>query len=63
MEIFAYLRTTRWPEYLELAEQLNMVLLRIIADAGASLTVPIQALEIDAPGDVAASAGKQFLQT
>jgi MscS family membrane protein len=37
MEIFAYLATTSWPEYLELAEEINIKVLDIIKAAGTSL--------------------------
>ncbi len=37
MEIFAYLATTDWAEYLELAEEINIKVLDIIKAAGTSL--------------------------
>jgi MscS family membrane protein len=37
MEIFAYLATTDWAEYLELAEEINIKVLAIIKAAGTSL--------------------------
>ena len=37
IEAFAYVNTTDWAEYLEIAEDLNMTILRIINDAGTSL--------------------------
>ena len=37
IEAFAYVNTTNWPDYLEIAEELNMAILRIVNDAGTSL--------------------------
>ena len=47
IEIFAYLETTKWSEYLELAEDLNLRIIDIIATAGTSLAVPMQTLQIE----------------
>ena len=47
IEVFAYLETTHWAEYLELAEDLNLQILDIIAAAGTSLAVPMQTLQIE----------------
>jgi MscS family membrane protein len=37
IEAFAYVNTTNWPDYLEIAEELNIAILRIVNDAGTSL--------------------------
>jgi len=47
IEIFAYLDTVVWPQYLELAEDLNMRVLESIAAAGASLALPAQSLILE----------------
>jgi hypothetical protein len=47
VELNAYLDTTSWPEYLELAEQLNIQTLDIVAKAGTSLALPARALHIE----------------
>jgi len=47
IEVFAYLSTTDWAEYLELAEGLNVQVMKVIADAGTSLTPPVKALQIE----------------
>lgn len=47
VEVFAYVDTTVWAEYLEIAEVLNIRILTIIADAGTSLSPPAQVLSIE----------------
>jgi len=47
VEVFAYVATTDWPEYLEIAEQLNIRILEIIAQAGTSLALPAQTLYVE----------------
>ncbi len=37
IEAFAYVNTVVWADYLEIAEELNMAVLRIINEAGTSL--------------------------
>jgi hypothetical protein len=37
IEAFAYVDTTVWTEYLEIAEGLNLAILRIVNEAGTSL--------------------------
>ena len=40
VEVYAYLDTKVWTEYLELAEELNIRILEIIAQAGTTLSLP-----------------------
>jgi MscS family membrane protein len=47
VEAYAYLDTTNWPEYLELAEDLNMRILEIVAGAGTTLSLPTRALHVE----------------
>ena len=47
VEVFAYLNTTDWPEYLELAEELNIKVLEIVSRADTSLSLPARALHIE----------------
>ncbi len=47
IELYAYLDTTSWVEYLELAESLNIQTLDIVAKAGTSLALPAQTLHIE----------------
>ena len=47
VEVNAYLATTDWPTYLELAEKLNIRILEIIAQAGTSLALPAQTLYVE----------------
>jgi hypothetical protein len=47
VELYAYLDTTSWVEYLELAESLNIQTLDIVAKAGTSLALPAQTLHIE----------------
>ena len=47
VEVYAYLTTTNWAEFLELAEQLNVRVLEIVTEAGTSLFMPANALHVD----------------
>ena len=47
VEVYAYLDTTDWPVYLELAEELNMRILEIVALAGTTLSLPARTLHIE----------------
>jgi MscS family membrane protein len=47
VEVYAYLNTTDWPEYLQLAEELNIRILEIVARAGTNLSLPASALHIE----------------
>ncbi len=53
IEAFAYLDTKVWSEYLELAEELNMRILEIIARAGTTLSLPARTLHIEQSDGVA----------
>jgi len=56
VELYAYLNTKVWAEYLELAEELNINILEIVAQAGTTLSPPARTLHIeqaDANGKVA----------
>ncbi len=47
VEAFAYINTTDWAEYLEIAEELNLSIMRIATDAGSGLSLPTQALRLE----------------
>jgi MscS family membrane protein len=47
IEAYAYLDTTDWAVYLELAEELNKWILKIIAESGTSLSPPARTLHIE----------------
>ena len=47
IEVFAYFDTTVWSEYLELAEDMNLKILEIVADAGTGLALPASTLKIE----------------
>jgi len=47
VEIYAYLSTTEWAEYLGLAEELNIRALDIVARAGTSLSLPARTLHVE----------------
>jgi MscS family membrane protein len=49
IEAFAYIDTTDWAEYLEIAEDLNLSIHRIVIDAGSGLSLPARALRVDQP--------------
>jgi MscS family membrane protein len=51
VEINAYLNTTEWAKYLELVEQLNMRILKIVSAAGASLYPPARMLYVEQSGE------------
>jgi MscS family membrane protein len=47
VEVYAYLATTDWAEYLEFAEDLNIQILEIVARAGTSLSLPARTLHVE----------------
>jgi MscS family membrane protein len=47
IEVFAYLNTKVWQEYLELAEELNLLILDVVAREGTSLSLPASTLHIE----------------
>ncbi len=47
VEVYAYLNTKDWSVYLELAEELNMRILEIVAQAGTTLSLPARTLHIE----------------
>lgn len=47
LEVFAYLKTTDFNEYLEIAEGLNLQIIDAIAEAGTCIAVPAQTLHIE----------------
>jgi MscS family membrane protein len=47
IEAFTYIDTTDWIEYLEIAEELNLGVHRIVIDAGSGLSLPARALRIE----------------
>jgi MscS family membrane protein len=53
IEAFAYIDTTAWVEYLEIAEELNLAIHRIVIDAGSGLSLPARTLRIEQPADSA----------
>jgi MscS family membrane protein len=56
IEAYAYLDTTNWTEYLELAETLNIRILEIVARAGTTLSLPARALHVERMADVVSNA-------
>ena len=51
IEVNSYLNTTDWAMYLELAEELNIRILEIVADAGTSLSLPAKTLHLEQNND------------
>ena len=47
IEANAYVDTTDWARYLELAEDLNIGILEIVAAAGTSLSLPARTLHVE----------------
>jgi MscS family membrane protein len=47
IEVFAYLDTKVWQEYLELAEEINLLILDVVAREGTSLSLPASTLHIE----------------
>ena len=56
VEVYGYLSTTVWTEYLEIAQELNLRILEIVAQAGTSLSAPARTLHIDQTGGAANAA-------
>lgn len=56
IEVLAYVNTTEWAEYLEIAEELNIRIMKIVIAAGTSLALPSQTLLVEqAAGDQSVS--------
>ena len=47
VELYAYLNTTDWTVYLELAEELNIKILEVVAQTGTTLSPPARTLHIE----------------
>ncbi|HSF14015.1 MAG TPA: hypothetical protein VLK65_00520 [Vicinamibacteria bacterium] len=47
LEVFAYVRTTDWSDYLEVAEDLNLRILDIIVQAGTALAYPTRTVSLE----------------
>lgn len=47
VEAFAYVDTSVWSEYLEVAEQLNLRIMKIVTEAGSGLSLPAQTLRLE----------------
>ena len=47
VEVYAYVNTTDWAQYLEFAEDLNIRVLEIVARAGTSLSRPARTLHVE----------------
>ena len=47
VEVYAYLNTTVWATYLEFAEELNIRILEIVAQAGTGLALPSRMLHVE----------------
>ena len=51
IEANSYVNTTDWATYLELAEELNIRILKIVASAGTSLSLPAKTLHLEQNSD------------
>jgi MscS family membrane protein len=47
LEVFSYIETTDWGEYLEIAEDLNLRIMDIVAQAGTALAYPTQTVSLE----------------
>jgi MscS family membrane protein len=47
LDVYAYIKTSDWAEYLEVAEQLNLAIIEIVAESGTQFAVPIHMLGED----------------
>ncbi|HHQ14584.1 MAG TPA: mechanosensitive ion channel family protein, partial [Chromatiales bacterium] len=47
IEVYAYIDTTDWAQFLECAERLNLSILEVIAAAGTRLALPTQAIHLE----------------
>jgi len=43
----AYLTTTNWAEFLAIAEELNIRILKIISQSGTSLFLPVRSIYVE----------------
>jgi len=47
VEVYAYVNTTDWATYMELAEELNMKIVGVVTAAGTTLSPPARMLHIE----------------
>lgn len=47
INVFAYVETTDWADFVAVAEDLNLRIMDIIADAGTSFAIPMQAVSLE----------------
>lgn len=50
LDIFAYITTTDYNEYLEIVEALHLRIMAIVTDAGTALAVPTQTIRVEQSG-------------
>ena len=51
IEIFTYIRTTDWNEYLAVVEDMNLRIMQLLRDCGTGLAFAVSATPVDAPID------------
>jgi len=47
LDVYAYVSTSDYAEYLEIAEELNLAIIEIVAKSGTRFAVPVRMLEDD----------------
>jgi MscS family membrane protein len=47
LDVYAYVSTSDYAEYLEVAEELNLAIIEIVANSGTAFAVPIHTIEMD----------------
>lgn len=47
LDVYAYVRTSDYAEYLEVAEELNLAIIEIVAKSGTAFAVPFHTLDVD----------------
>ena len=58
LQLFAYIGTTKWAEYLEIAEDLNMRIMLIVQKAGTAFALPAQNLIMEGGAGAAEKTGQ-----
>ena len=47
LDVYAYIGTSDYAEYLEVAEELNLAIIEVVASSGTAFAVPIHTFDMD----------------
>ncbi len=47
LDVYAYIKTSDWAEYLEVGEELNLAIIEVVAKSGTAFAVPVHTFDMD----------------